>query len=56
MSDAAASGRPLTLVGKRYRCERCGTEILVLRPGTSPVLCHDQPMATIELRPLPSSD
>lgn len=46
----------LPLVGKRFRCERCGTEVLVLRAGAQPVMCHGDRMRPIELRPLPSAD
>jgi len=31
-------------VGKRYRCEKCGTELIVTRPGDGQVKCCGQPM------------
>lgn len=31
-------------VGKRYRCEKCGTELIVTRPGEGQVKCCGQPM------------
>jgi hypothetical protein len=43
-------------LGKRYRCETCGTEILCLRPGSGTFHCHGAPMAIIQLAALPSSD
>ena len=43
-------------LGKRYRCLKCGVEVLVLRPGTTLLSCHDSPMSMVELRPLPASD
>lgn len=54
-AGAAPTGaRPL--VGKRYRCDTCGTELLVLRPGTNPVKCHGAEVVRIDLKPLPASD
>jgi desulfoferrodoxin-like iron-binding protein len=58
MSDPQ-SGRPQepgNQVGKRYRCNACGTEILCLHAGEGEFTCHDEPMEVIRLRPLPASD
>lgn len=46
----------VVLVGKRYRCATCGTEVLVTRGGASAVVCHGAAMPVVEPRPLPSSD
>jgi hypothetical protein len=43
-------------LGKRYRCEKCGTEVLCTKAGEGVVNCCDQEMAAQEPRPLPSSD
>jgi desulfoferrodoxin-like iron-binding protein len=43
-------------LGKRYRCQQCGTEVLCLKPGGGVLRCHGQPMTPLQLRPLPSSD
>jgi len=43
-------------IGKRYRCQKCGGEVLVLRGGTAPLSCHDTPMLIVQIRPLPVSD
>ena len=31
-------------MGKRYRCAKCGTELIVTRAGTGKVICCKQPM------------
>jgi len=32
-------------IGKRYRCDKCGTEVIVTRGGNGTVHCCNQPMA-----------
>ncbi len=43
-------------LGKRYFCEKCGTEVLCSKPGDGTVECCDSPMKLKEAKPLPSSD
>jgi len=43
-------------LGKRYRCEACGTEVLCTKAGDGAVACHDKEMVVQEPRPIPSSD
>ena len=43
-------------LGKRYRCEACGTEILCTKAGDGIPVCCDKEMQIQEPRPLPSSD
>jgi len=43
-------------LGKRYHCEKCGTEVLCTKAGEGGVKCCDQEMTPLEPRPLPSSD
>jgi hypothetical protein len=43
-------------LGKRYRCEACGTEILCTKAGEGNPVCCDKEMQVQEPRPLPSSD
>ncbi|MEO0279200.1 MAG: desulfoferrodoxin [candidate division WOR-3 bacterium] len=43
-------------LGKRYRCEECGTEVLCTKSGEGQLVCCDRPMVPQEPRPLPSSD
>jgi desulfoferrodoxin-like iron-binding protein len=31
-------------VGKRYKCAKCGAEVIVTRGGNGAVTCCDQPM------------
>jgi len=31
-------------VGKRYKCTKCGAEVIVTRAGNGTVTCCDQPM------------
>ncbi len=43
-------------LGKRYRCSKCGTEILCTKASDSVVNCCDEEMETQEPRKMPSSD
>jgi desulfoferrodoxin-like iron-binding protein len=43
-------------VGKRYRCEVCGTLIICVKRGDGRFGCHGQPMELQTGKPLPSSD
>ncbi|MFC1910262.1 desulfoferrodoxin [Chloroflexota bacterium] len=43
-------------LGKRYRCTKCGTEVLNTKAGDGAVSCCDQPMEVQEPRQIPSSD
>lgn len=43
-------------LGKRYRCDTCGVEILCVQAGPGRFACHGRPMEVIELAPLPASD
>jgi desulfoferrodoxin-like iron-binding protein len=43
-------------LGKRYRCEKCGTEVLCTKAGTGPVTCCGEEMKAQEARAIPSSD
>ena len=44
------------LVGKRYRCAQCGTEVICVRAGAGGVGCHDRPMELLSAKPLPATD
>lgn len=46
----------MSQLGKRYRCEKCGTEVLCTKPGPGTPECCNQEMKTQEPKPLPSSD
>jgi DNA-directed RNA polymerase subunit RPC12/RpoP len=43
-------------LGKRYRCETCGTEVLCMKRGEGRFQCHGVPMAVIVIEDLPASD
>jgi hypothetical protein len=43
-------------LGKRYRCEKCGTEALCTKAGDGELTCHDQEMQVQEAKAIPSSD
>ena len=43
-------------LGKRYRCEDCGTEVLCTKAGEGTIMCDDKEMTPQEPRPIPSSD
>ena len=46
----------MSQLGKRYRCETCGTEILCTKASPVTPVCCEQEMKTQEPKPLPSSD
>ena len=43
-------------LGKRYRCPKCGTEVLCTKSGDGAVNCCGQAMEMVQPKPLPSSD
>jgi hypothetical protein len=43
-------------LGKRYQCEKCGTEVLCNKAGGGEFECCDIQMKIKEAKPLPSSD
>ncbi len=43
-------------LGKRYMCDKCGTEVLCNKPGPGSLECCDAEMKIKEAKPLPSSD
>ncbi len=43
-------------LGKRYKCEVCGTEILCTKEGSGTAVCDGQEMNLLVPRPLQSSD
>lgn len=43
-------------MGKRYSCAVCESQVLIVKAGEGDLECHDQPMETVEPKPLPSSD
>ncbi|MBQ03125.1 desulfoferrodoxin [Candidatus Bathyarchaeota archaeon] len=44
------------LLGKRYRCKVCGTEVLCTKSGDGEVMCCAEKMEQVTPRPIPSSD
>jgi hypothetical protein len=44
------------VLGKRYQCEKCGTEVLCNKAGQGALECCDNAMKIKEAKPLPSSD
>ena len=44
------------LIGKRYRCDQCSTEVLVTRPGTGEPSCCAKPMDLLAPKDLPAAD
>jgi hypothetical protein len=44
------------LVGKRYHCETCGTEVICVKAGPGLMACHGQPMELLAAKPLPATD
>ncbi len=43
-------------LGKRYRCEVCGTEILCIKAGPGEVVCCGKEVVLQQPKPIPSSD
>jgi len=43
-------------VGKRYKCESCGAEVLITKPGAGDLLCCDKAMELLQPKTTPSSD
>jgi hypothetical protein len=43
-------------MGKRYKCEECGTETLCTKAGEGQPTCCEKEMEVIEPKALPSSD
>jgi len=43
-------------LGKRFKCQVCGTEVLCTKAGEGTVLCCSKEMELQQPRPLPSSD
>jgi hypothetical protein len=43
-------------LGKRYKCEGCGTEILCIKAGPGQVICCSKDVKLQEPKPIPSSD
>lgn len=46
----------MSQLGKRYQCEKCGTEALCTKMGQGNPECCGEEMKIQEPRPLPSSD
>jgi hypothetical protein len=46
----------MNLLGKRYKCEQCGTELLCLSGGAGSFCCCEAEMGIVEAEPLPSAD
>jgi hypothetical protein len=43
-------------LGKRFQCEKCGTEVLCIKPGDGGVECCGAPMELMQPKVLPSAD
>ena len=43
-------------MGKRYRCEKCGTEVLAVKAGDGELQCCSQPMSLQDPKAIPSGD
>jgi desulfoferrodoxin-like iron-binding protein len=46
----------MSQLGKRYKCEVCGTEVLCTKAGGGALECCGKEMKVVEPKPLPSSD
>lgn len=44
------------LLGKRFQCEHCGTEVLCIKPGDGEVQCCGVAMQLQQPKVLPSAD
>jgi hypothetical protein len=52
---AFQAGGPVVL-GKRYTCEQCGSELLITKGGDAELVCHSATMVIAQPKTLPSSD
>jgi hypothetical protein len=43
-------------LGKRYTCEECGAQVLIVKSGEGALECHGKEMEIAAPKPLPSSD
>lgn len=43
-------------LGKRYRCDQCGTQVICLGVGTGELRCCGTDMVANEAKPLPAAD
>jgi hypothetical protein len=43
-------------LGKRYKCETCGTEVLCIKGSDGEVHCCGSPMILLQPKVLPSAD
>ena len=48
-------GTMTMLLGKRFRCEGCGTEILCIKAGEGEVKCCGAPVSLVKPKVLPSN-
>jgi desulfoferrodoxin-like iron-binding protein len=46
----------MNLLGKRYKCTVCGTEVLCTKAGEGAAVCCNKEMEVQVPRPIPSSD
>lgn len=46
----------MSKLGKRYKCEVCGSEVLCTKAGEGTFVCCEKEMKVQEPKPLPSSD
>ena len=46
----------MPILGKRYLCDKYGTEVLCNKAGAGALECCGEPMKIKEAKPLPSSD
>lgn len=43
-------------LGKRFQCEKCGSEVLCTKAGEGEVHCCNTPMQMLQPKVLPSAD
>ena len=43
-------------LGKRFKCQACGTEVLCTKAGEGSIICCSKEMELQEAKPLPYSD
>jgi hypothetical protein len=54
--ELAFVGDAEVVLGKRYSCGTCGSEVLVTKAGPGSVSCHGAVMVVSQPKTLPSSD
>jgi hypothetical protein len=54
--EGREGGGMTNLLGKRYACDACDAQLMVVKTGDGTLTCHGKPMSEVAAKQLPSSD